>query len=123
MAVTTFHAFPLASGDREWDGAAAEKRVRAWADAEDKPNAKYRDAHIWYDADSKENFTAYKLLFTDIVNGRQVAVPRAIIAAGNIMQGARGGIDLPESDVTRVKNHLAKYYKKMGETAPWARDR
>ena len=49
-------------------------------------------------------------------------MPRAIMAAGNIMQGSRGGIDLPESDITRVKSHLAKYYKKMGETAPWERD-
>jgi hypothetical protein len=122
MAVTTFHDFPLASRDREWDGAAAEKRVRAWAGAEDQPNDKYRDAHLWYDAGGKQKFTAYKLLFTDVVNGRQVAVPRAIMAAGNVMQGARGGIDLPESDITRVRNHLTKYYKKMGETAPWERD-
>jgi hypothetical protein len=122
MTVTTFHDFPLASRDREWDGAAAEKRVRAWAGAGDRPNGKYRDAHIWYDAGRKDNFTAYKLLFTDIVNGRQVAVPRAIMAAGNIMQGSRGGIDLPEPDITRAKNHLAKYYKKMGEAAPWERD-
>jgi hypothetical protein len=106
---------------REWDGAAAEKRVRAWADAEDKPDGKYRDAHVWYDVGSKQNFTAYKLLFTDVIDGRMVAVPRAITAAGNIMQGSRGGIDLPESDIPRVKNHLAKYYKKMGETAPWER--
>jgi hypothetical protein len=48
--------------------------------------------------------------------------PRAVMAAGNIMQGAHGGIDLPESGITRVKNHLANYYKKMGETAPWERD-
>jgi hypothetical protein len=109
MAVTTFHDFPLAPRDRARDGAAAEKRVRAWADAEDKPNGKYRDAHIWYDAGSKQDFTGYKLLFTDIVNGRHVAVPRAIMAAGNIMQGSRGGVDLPESDITRVRNHLAKY--------------
>lgn len=122
MAVTTFHDFPLAPRNRRWDGAAAEKRVRAWAGAEDKPNGKYRDAHIWYDAGSKQNFTAYKLLFTDIVDGRHVAVPHAVIAAGNIMQGAHGGIDIPESDITRTKNHLAKYYKKMGETAPWERD-
>jgi hypothetical protein len=122
MAVTTFHDFPLASRDRAWDGAAAEKRVRAWAGAQQEPNGKYRDAHIWYDASSKQNFTAYKLLITDIVDDRQVAVPRAIIAAGNIMQGSRGGIDLPESDITRVKNHLAKYYKAMGETAPWERE-
>jgi hypothetical protein len=47
MAVTAFHDFTLALRDREWDGAAAEKRVRAWADAQDKPTPGYRDAHIW----------------------------------------------------------------------------
>ena len=81
MAVTTFHDFPLASRDREWDGTAAEKRVRAWADAEDNPNGKYRDAHLWYDAGRKQNFTAYKLLFTDIGYGRHVAVPRGSASA------------------------------------------
>ena len=95
--------------------------MRPWTDAEDKPDGKYRDAHVWYDAGSKQNFTAYKLLFTDVIDGHMVAVPRAITAAGNIMQGSRGGIDLPESDISRIKNHLAKYYKKMGETAPWER--
>ena len=48
-------------------------------------------------------------------------MPRAAMAAGNIVQGLRGGVDLPESDITRVKNHLAKYYKKMGETVRWER--
>jgi hypothetical protein len=54
MAVTTFHDFPLAPQDCKWGGAAAEKRLHAWADAEDEPNGKYRDAHIWYDAGSKQ---------------------------------------------------------------------
>jgi hypothetical protein len=90
MAVTTFHDFPLASRDREWDGAAAEKRVRAWADAE-RPRPPGRRAPGDH-------------------GGRQhhARLPR--------------GIDLPESDITRVKSHLAKYYKKMGETASWERN-
>jgi hypothetical protein len=62
------------------------------------------------------------LLFADVVNGRLVAVPRGIMAAGNVMQGSRGGVDLPKSDIERVKSHLAKYYKKMGDEAPWLRD-
>jgi hypothetical protein len=41
--------------------------------------------------------------------------------AGAIMDGARGGIGLPKSDVDRVKSHLAKYYNKMDESAPWER--
>jgi hypothetical protein len=119
MAVTTFQDLPLADRDREWDGDAAEKRVRRWAGAEDEPNEKYRKTHLWYDADKRENFTAYKLLIADVVDGRLKAVPRAVMAAGNIMQGARGGIDLPDHDIARVKSHLARYYSKMGDEAPW----
>jgi hypothetical protein len=122
MAVTSFQDLPLADRDRTWDGAAAEKRVRAWAGAEDEPNEKYRDAHVWYDADNKDNFTAYKLLVADVIDGRLGAVPHAIIAAGNVMQGSRGGVDLPDRDVDRVKSHLAKYYAKMDRTPPWDED-
>lgn len=119
MAVTAFQDLPLADRDREWDGAAAEKRVRAWAGAEDGPNQKYRDAHVWYDADAKQNFTAYKLLIADVVGGKLVAVPRGVFAAAAVMQGSRGGVDLTAKDVDRVKSHLAKYYAKLDETPPW----
>ena len=121
VAVSAFQDYPLADRDREWDGAAAEKRIRAWAGAEDHPNARYRDAHVWYDSDNKDNFTAYKLLIADVIDGRVYAVPRGVMAAGNVMQGSRGGVDLPKQDIDRVKSHLAKYYKKMGEDAPWDR--
>src|SRR3954451_10475068 len=122
MAVTSFQDLPLADRDREWDGDTAEKRVRKWADAEDEPNEKYRDAHVWYDAENKDNFTAYKLLVADVVDGHLVAVPRGVMAAGNVMQGSRGGVDLPDRDIDRVKSHLAKYYEKLGDVAPWERD-
>ena len=119
MAVTSFQDLPLADRDRKWDGDAAESRVRTWAKADDEPNERYRDAHVWYDADKKENFTAYKLLIADVVDGRLVAVPRGVMAAAAVMQGSRGGVDLPAKDVDRVKSHLAKYYRKMDDTAPW----
>jgi hypothetical protein len=119
MAVTTFQDLPLADRDREWDGDAAEKRVRRWAGADDAPNAKYRDAHVWYDADNKDQFGSYKLLVADVIDGRLTAVPRGVMAAGAVMQGSRGGVDLPRNDIERTKSHLAKYYAKMGDTAPW----
>lgn len=122
MSVTVFQDLPLADHGREWDGGAAEKRVREWADATDEPNEKYRDAHVWYDRDKKSNFTGYKLLIADVVDDTLKAVPRGIMAAGAIMQGSRGGIDLPDNDIDRVKRHLAKYYAKMGDVAPWDRD-
>jgi hypothetical protein len=121
MSVTAFQDLPLADRDREWDGDAADKRVRKWAGAEDEPNQKYREAHVWYDGDKTDNFTAYKLLIADVVGGKLEVVPRGVMAAGAIMDSARGGVDLPKDDIDRVKSHLAKYYKKMGETAPWER--
>jgi hypothetical protein len=122
MSVTAFQDLPLADRDREWDGAAADKRVRRWADAQDDPNAKYRDAHVWYDNENKDNFGAYKLLIADVVDGKLKAVPRGVMAAAAVMQGSRGGVDLPKVDIDRVKSHLAKYYAKLDETAPWERD-
>jgi hypothetical protein len=119
MTVTSFQDLPLADRGREWDGEAAEKRVRAWAGATEKPNPKYRTAHIWYDGAKAKNFTSYKLPIADVVKGKLVAVPRAVQAAGAVVQGSRGGVDLPKSDIERVRSHLAKYYKKMGDSPPW----
>ena len=121
MTVSAFSDLPLADRDRAWDGAAAEKRVRKWAGAQDAPNAEYRKAHVWYDGDRKDKFTAYKLLIADVIDGKLKAVPRGVMAAGAIVDGARGGIKIPDGDLGRVKSHLAKYYKKMGDTAPWER--
>ena len=122
MSVTTFKDLPLADRDRSWDGDQAEKRVRRWAHAEDEPNERYRDAHVWYDNENKDNFGAYKLLIADVIDGQLRAVPRGVMAAAAVMQGSRGGVDLPRRDVDRVKSHLRKYYAKMGEEAPWDRD-
>ncbi|MBA2770263.1 MAG: hypothetical protein H0U35_14275 [Sporichthyaceae bacterium] len=121
MAVPHFQDLPLADRDRKWDGNAAEKRGRKWAQAEDVPNAKYRDAHVWYDESKPENFSSYKLLIADVIAGKLTAVPRAVMAAGAVMDGSRGGINLPSVDIDRVKSHLAKYYRKMGDTPPWDR--
>ena len=49
-------------------------------------------------------------------------MPRGVMAAANVMEGGRGGVDLPDRDVDRVKSHLAKYYAKLGEDAPWDRE-
>ncbi|MGI9002993.1 MAG: hypothetical protein ACR2GH_15265 [Pseudonocardia sp.] len=122
MSVTAFQDLPVADREREWDGAAAEKRVRRWVDAQEEPNERYRNAHVWYDSDNKDSFTAHKLLIADVIEDRLVAVPRGVLAAAAVMQGSRGGIDLPSQDIDRVKSHLAKYYAKMDDTAPWERD-
>ena len=119
MAAVSFGDLPLASQTRRWNGAAANRRVRRWAGAQQEPTARYRRAFAWYDAQAKDNFTAYKLQIADIVDGELTAVPRAVISAAAVMQGSRGGVDLPPADVPAVQKVLARYYKKMGATPPW----
>ncbi|MGI8626906.1 MAG: hypothetical protein ACR2J5_10125 [Geodermatophilaceae bacterium] len=121
MTVVRYQDLPLGDRDKAWDGNAAEKRVRKWAAAKDKPNTSYRDAHVWYDGSAPDNFGSYKLLIADVVNGRLTAMPRAVMAAAAVLQGSRGGVDLPEDEAPRVRGHLARYYDKMGDDPPWDR--
>jgi hypothetical protein len=122
MSVVTFQDLPLADRKRRWNGDAANKRLRKWAGAEEKPNERYRRAFVWYDAEAKDNFGSYKQQIADVIDGELKAVPRGVFIAAAVMQGSRGGIDLPQKDIPRVKSHLARYYRKMGEAAPWERD-
>ncbi|WP_422615133.1 hypothetical protein, partial [Frankia torreyi] len=92
MSVTPFKDLPLADRTRAWNGAAAEKRVRRWVEAQDAPNGKYREAHVWYDQEKKDEFTGYKLLIADVIDGELTVVPRGVMAAAAVMQGSRGGV-------------------------------
>ena len=118
MTSVRYQDLPLADRERSWDRDAAEARVRRWAKAEDAPNERYRKAFLWYDADKADEFTAYKLPIADVIDGRLRAVPRAVMAAAQVLEGARGGVRLPDKDVAAVKRSVERYYEKMGEEAP-----
>lgn len=121
-AVVPFQDLPLADRDREWDSDAAIGRVREFTDSEDEPSSTYRRAFLWFDSDDSENFGAYKLPIADVINGRLTAVPRAVFAAAAAIQGARGGVDLPDEDRKNVIRHLERYYAKMDMESPFEED-
>ncbi|CAN5649035.1 hypothetical protein BH20ACT21_BH20ACT21_03640 [soil metagenome] len=83
--VVTFQDLPMADREREWDGDAANERFRKWAGADDEPNDKYRKAFVWYEAVEKDLFKSYKLQIADVIDGSLQAVPRGVMAAGNVM--------------------------------------
>jgi hypothetical protein len=114
---------PLADREREWDGDEASQRVfdRAGWDDDPKPG-QAREAFFAYDDSEPENKTAYKLPFADVINGRLQAVPRAIFAVAQVLEGARGGVDLPQEVQASVRRKVETYYRKMGEEAPWKSD-
>lgn len=115
----------LADEGRSWDKTRAVNSVRKWASSDgsgdkDKINwSKYRKAFFWYNEKDPENFGAYKLPFAEVIDGQLKAVPRGIMAAAAAIQGARGGVNIPSSDIGAVKAKIASYYKKMGKTPPW----
>ena len=121
-AVTPYKNYPLAATDRAWDADAADKRVRKFVDAEDKPNAAYRETFMWWDSDEPDNFTSGKLGYVDVVDGKLMAIPRAIYAIAGALQGARGGVDIPEADQNKIKQNVDKYYQKMDMDSPFEKN-
>lgn len=105
-----------------WDSSAAISRVRNFLgieNSDDKPDAQFKKAFLWYDKDNEDSFGAYKLPIADIIDGKMVAIPRAIFACAAVMRGGRGGVDIPEADRAGVISNIERYYEKMGKDSPF----
>jgi len=106
--------------DEAWDAEAAEARIRSWATSDDEIDwEKHSQGFAWYDAENREVLGAYKLPHHDIRDGELVTIKRGVTAAAAAIQGAHGGVDIPESDVDAVKRHLARHYEQFDATPPW----
>jgi HK97 family phage prohead protease len=114
--VLTFQDLPLAARDLAWDADAAEARVREWAGGEDDLDwDKYAKAFMWRDKENPETFGAFKLIYATVEDDKLTAVPSGIFAVAAALGGARGGVDIPDADADKVREHVAKYYAKMRE--------
>lgn len=118
QGATSFQDLPLTDRDREWDNDEAIARIRKFTGSGDDPSSSYRKAFMWFDADDADDYEAYKLPYADVINGRLKAVPRAIFAIAAALRGARARLKIPEADKAKVRNHVNRYYAKMGEESP-----
>ncbi len=105
-AASPFKDLPLADVNTVWDAAAAQARVKEWAEAE-----------------GLKEFESHKLPFADIIDGKLTAVPRGVFAAAAAMQGAKGIIDIPDVDRPVVIKHIESYYAKMDRESPFQKQR
>ncbi|MBW3621434.1 MAG: hypothetical protein KY461_14410 [Actinobacteria bacterium] len=120
MAVPEPHASPTASRDRDWKWDGTDKlddiiEHGGW-DA-------VANAHAWYDEDADDNDppqlkTAYKLPHHELVDGGLKVNWSGVTAAMNVVQGGRGGVDLPEDEIDDVYEHLARHYREFDEEPP-----
>jgi len=114
--VSGFQAnLPIASRETEWDSEAAIARVRNFTGSEDSPSTAYRRAFLWFDGSAPENFGSYKLPFVDVINDELTVIPRALNAANAALGGARGGVDIPEADKSRIRANIERYRAMLEE--------
>jgi hypothetical protein len=111
-AATGASELPIADRDVAWDASEADKRVQAWADGDWD---KYGEAFFYVDETAKDKLGSYKLQFADIIDGKLTAVPRAIFAVAGVLNGARGGVDIPDSDIAEIKTKVEAYYEAMAK--------
>jgi HK97 family phage major capsid protein len=110
-SVIRYKKYPNAPKDMEWDGPA---QIR---------ESEVNDLKImctWFDADNAEVKSAYKLPHHEAGSYRQVW--RGVVAAMGALLGARGGVNIPDSDKRGVYNHLAKHYRDFDEEPPEFKD-
>ena len=106
----------IAPRDTAWDAAAADKRVQEYAGGKDNMDwAKYGKAFFYVDETNKELLGSYKLQFADVIDGSLVAVPKGIFAVAGVLNGARGGVNIPDSDAMEIKDKVAAYYARLAK--------
>lgn len=104
-AVTGTVDLPVADRDTDWDGDGAARRVFEWADGD---TGRISRAFAWRDDDADPaTQAAYKLGYADVLDGTLTIVPRGVFAAQAAMEGARGGVDLPDDEREGVAEKLA----------------
>lgn len=120
-----------ADRDAEWDGDAAASRVRDWATGDDGQVDAERlaRAFLWRDDDADPaTLAAYKLGFADVVDNELQVIAGGVYAVGAALQGARGGVNLPDDVQGDIRDRAEDLYERLADTyddpsitAPWER--
>ena len=100
--------------DKRWSGPKAEAKLT-------NDPKRLRQAHAWVDGDADPSTkAAYKFIHHEV--GRDGTVGAANVRAATtgigVLNGGRGGADIPEKDRKGVYTHLARHLKHAGKEPP-----
>lgn len=117
--VPAYQNYDLMSIDTKWDKGKAVKQIREKTGSQESASESYKNGFMFFDSENEDKLTAYKLPYVMVVDNKFKAVPRAIFAITAALSGARGGINIPESDKSKIKSQLNKYYEKLDREPPF----
>lgn len=98
---------------KPWAGPRMEKKLG------DSPAKTLRKAYAWADPDGDPDAKAsYKFIHHEVTADGQVAAAnvKACTSGIGVLNGARGGSNVPAEDRKGIYNHLAKHLRDAGET-------
>jgi HK97 family phage prohead protease len=105
--------------DTKWSKSKAVGQIKEKTDSKEEPKSSYKNGFMYYDQKESDSFGSYKLPYVYVVDGEFKFVPKAIFSIAAALSGARGGINIPEEDKTKIKSQVNKYYEKMGREPPF----
>lgn len=118
--------------DAEWDGDQAASRVLEWAtgDGDAVDADRLSSAFLYRDPDADPaTLSAYKLGYADVIDGELRIIARGVFAIGAVLQGARGGVDVPEGERGALLDRAEDLYERLADAfedptirAPWVDD-
>lgn len=97
---------------KAWNGSRMETKLG------DSPGRVLRQAYAWVDPDGDPDVKgSYKFIHHEVGSGREVgpANVKACTSGIGILNGARGGADIPSAHRKGVYNHLARHLRDAGE--------
>ena len=104
------------TSDSSWSGSKTETRL-----AGDQGARVLRRAYAWADPDADpDTKAAYKFIHHEVSAKGEVgpANVRACRTGIAVLNGGRGGADIPSSDRKGVHSHLARHLRDAGEDPP-----
>ena len=118
MAVVSFQDLPLADADHAWHRGGRAAGALLGAPRRRRQRAAPRGPRVIRRGEGRQ---LHRLQAADCGYGGRRADRGPTSGhphAGGNVDGARGGPEIPTADVDGVKQHLSRYYAKMGEEPP-----
>jgi hypothetical protein len=115
------HRSPKAPREHDWDWHGTHEAKKTDALLDHDGWRAMAAAHAWYQPDESDpphTKAAYKLPHHELIGGELKVVWRGVAAAMQVLNGARGGVEIPDADRRAVHRHLAAHYESFDEEPP-----